>query len=65
VRKKLKELGMDENTVIIYTSDHGSHFKTRNGEYKRSCHDGCLRVPMISMARVPYGRSQREPGQSD
>jgi len=48
VRKKLKALGMDENTVIIYTSDHGSHFKTRNGEYKRSCHDGCLRIPMIA-----------------
>jgi arylsulfatase A-like enzyme len=47
VHKKLKALGMDENTVIIYTSDHGSHFKTRNGEYKRSCHDACLRVPMI------------------
>ncbi len=47
VRGKLKELGMDENTVLIYTSDHGSHFKTRNGEYKRSCHDACLRVPMI------------------
>lgn len=47
VRKKLKELGMDENTVILYTSDHGSHFKTRNGEYKRSCHDNSLRVPMI------------------
>ncbi len=48
VRKKLKELGLDENTVVIYTSDHGSHFKTRNGEYKRSCHDGCLRIPMIA-----------------
>ncbi len=48
VRKKLKALGMDENTVVIYTSDHGSHFKTRNGEYKRSCHDGCLRIPMIA-----------------
>jgi len=48
VRKKLKAMGMDENTVVIYTSDHGSHFKTRNGEYKRSCHDGCLRIPMIA-----------------
>lgn len=47
VRRKLKALGMDDNTVIIYTSDHGSHFKTRNGEYKRSCHDACLRIPMI------------------
>ena len=47
IRKKLAELEMDENTVVIYTSDHGSHFKTRNGEYKRSCHDACLRIPMI------------------
>jgi arylsulfatase A-like enzyme len=47
VRKKLAELEMDEDTVIIYTSGHGSHFRTRNGEYKRSCHDGCLRIPMI------------------
>ena len=47
VRKKLADLDLDDNTVVIYTSDHGSHFKTRNGEYKRSCHDGCLRIPMI------------------
>ncbi len=47
IREKLAELGMDENTVIIYTSDHGSHFRTRNGEYKRSCHDGCTHIPMI------------------
>ena len=47
IREKLNDLGLDENTLVIYTSDHGSHFKTRNREYKRSCHDGCLRVPMI------------------
>ena len=43
----LKERGEYENTLIVYTSDHGSHFKTRNGEYKRSCHEGSVRVPMI------------------
>jgi uncharacterized sulfatase len=43
----LKELGIYENTLIIYTSDHGSHFRTREGEYKRNCTDGCLKVPMI------------------
>ena len=36
------------NTLMIYTSDHGSHFRTRNAEYKRSCHDGCLRIPMVA-----------------
>lgn len=44
---KLKELGEWENTLVIYASDHGSHFRTRNSEYKRSCHDGCIRIPMI------------------
>lgn len=42
----LKSLGLRDNTVVIFTSDHGNHFKTRNGEYKRSCHDSCVRIPM-------------------
>jgi len=44
----LKEKGVWDNTILIYTSDHGSHFRTRNGEYKRSCHDGCIHIPMIA-----------------
>lgn len=44
---KLKEKGLYEDTVIVYTSDHGSHFKTRNLEYKRSCHDSCTHTPLI------------------
>jgi uncharacterized sulfatase len=47
IRKTLAELGMEDDTLLVYTSDHGSHFKTRNGEYKRSCHDGCIHIPMI------------------
>lgn len=41
----LKSLDLDENTVVLFTSDHGCHFKTRNGEYKRSGHDASIRVP--------------------
>ncbi len=43
----LKNEGVWDNTILIYTSDHGSHFCTRNAEYKRSCHDGCTHIPMI------------------
>ncbi len=43
----LKEMNLWDNTIFIYTSDHGSHFRTRNREYKRSCHDGCTHVPLI------------------
>ncbi len=47
VRAELERLGMAENTVILFTSDHGSHFRTRNNEYKRSCHEAAIRIPMV------------------
>jgi len=33
---------------VIYTSDHGSHFRTRNEQYERSCHDPSIRFPRIA-----------------
>ncbi|RKI67474.1 arylsulfatase [bacterium 1xD42-67] len=52
---RLKEEGLYEDTVIVFASDHGSHFLTRNrdahlngyDDYKRSCHDACLHVPLV------------------
>lgn len=41
----LKSLNMLDDTMILFTSDHGCHFKTRNGEYKRSCHESSIRIP--------------------
>ena len=41
----LKSLDLTSNTVLMYTSDHGCHFKTRNSEYKRSCHESSVRIP--------------------
>ena len=43
----LISLDMLEDTIILFTSDHGCHFKTRNAEYKRSCHDSSARVPTM------------------
>lgn len=43
----LKDEGIYDNTVIIYTSDHGCHFRTRNAEYKRSCHEASIKVPLV------------------
>lgn len=48
IRDKLEAMGIADKTVIFYSSDHGSHFKTRNSEYKRSCHEGCVRIPMVA-----------------
>jgi len=44
---ELERLGMRRDTVIIFTSDHGSHFRTRNSEYKRSCHEASVHIPMV------------------
>lgn len=41
----LKSLKMRDRTVVLFTSDHGNHFKTRNSEYKRSGHEASIRVP--------------------
>lgn len=43
----LTSLDLAENTIVVFASDHGSHFKTRNAEYKRSCHDSSIRVPLM------------------
>ena len=43
----LEELGVREETVVAFTSDHGCHFRTRPGEYKRSPHDAAVRVPAV------------------
>ncbi len=43
----LERDGRLDDTVVVFTSDHGSHFRTRNLEYKRSPHDASLRVPLV------------------
>lgn len=42
----LESTGQAENTVVVFMSDHGCHFKTRNAEYKRSPHESSVRVPL-------------------
>lgn len=47
LRALLEKTGLAENTLVVYTSDHACHFRTRNSEYKRSCHDNSIRTPCI------------------
>ncbi|HET8931658.1 MAG TPA: sulfatase-like hydrolase/transferase [Acidimicrobiales bacterium] len=43
----LRATGRLDDTVVVYASDHGSHYRTRNLEYKRSCHEASINVPLI------------------
>lgn len=45
ILEALHSLGLRRKTNLLFTSDHGCHFKTRNSEYKRSGHDSSIRVP--------------------
>lgn len=65
VLDKVKELGLDENTYVIFTSDngpwwikkaHGGHCKPLRGA-KTSCWEGGMRVPCIIRApgKIPAG----------
>ncbi|KOH44298.1 arylsulfatase [Sunxiuqinia dokdonensis] len=59
VMAKLAELGLEDNTLVIFTSDNGPHleggadpdFFNSNGPlkgYKRDLYEGGIRVPMIA-----------------
>lgn len=43
----LKSLGLFEDTVVLFTSDHGEHFMTRNTTNKMSPHESSVRIPMV------------------
>jgi arylsulfatase A-like enzyme len=54
----LEEQKLAENTIFIFTSDHGCHFMTRNEEYKRSPHNSSIRIPLIAQGPGFNGASE-------
>jgi len=70
IKDKLQELGIDKNTIIIFSSDNGPHsegmnnpsfFKSNGGlrGQKRDLYEGGIRVPMIA-----YWPETIKPGQT-
>lgn len=68
VLRKLKKKGLDDNTIVIFSSDNGPHeeggadpeFLGRDGKLrglKRQCHEGGIRIPFIVrwLGRVSAG----------
>jgi len=57
--KTLQETGRDENTIVLFTSDHGDMLGSHGMRRKRKPHDESARVPGILRwpARIPQGRS--------
>lgn len=47
VLETLKEEGLEENTIVIFTSDHGFHLGEHRFWMKVSLHEESVRVPLI------------------
>ncbi|REA00989.1 arylsulfatase [Haloferax sp. Atlit-6N] len=43
----LAHRGIRDETLVAFTSDHGCHFRSRPGEYKRTCHEASIHVPAV------------------
>ncbi len=71
VLNKLEELGLDRNTLVVFSSDNGPWllYGTHGGsagelrEGKGNCFEGGIRVPMILKwpGRIPPGSVRHEP----
>lgn len=57
--KTLKETGQDENTIILFTSDHGDMLGSHGMRRKRKPHEESAGVPGIIRwpAKIPAGRT--------
>ena len=47
VLDKLKATGLDKNTIVVFTSDHGYHLGEHGHWQKRTLFDNATRVPLI------------------
>lgn len=54
----LKSNKIDKNTIVVFISDHGCHFKTRNAEYKRTPHESSVRIPFVIWGEKWIGGGQ-------
>jgi choline-sulfatase len=56
VLKTLKEEGLEDNTIVVFTSDHGFHLGEHDFWMKVSLHEESVRVPLI--IKVPGKEAQ-------
>ncbi len=47
ILKKLKQTGLDKNTIVVFISDHGYHLGEHGHWQKQTLFDNSTRVPMI------------------
>ena len=73
IARKVASLGLEKNTLIMFTSDHGAHGQSGTGQFfnasgplrgiKRSLYEGGIRAPLIAYwpGSVPAGTTTDVP----
>ncbi len=56
--KTLREAGLDENTIVVFASDHGDMMGERGMYYKKTFFEWAVRVPLIVHAPGIFGPSR-------
>jgi arylsulfatase A-like enzyme len=60
LRATLRETGLDRNTLLIFTSDHGDLLGSHGGWNKQQPYDESVRVPLLMRWPAGLGISMRE-----
>lgn len=60
--RRLEELGLAENTIVIFTSDHGEHLGDHWLLYKCAVYDELIRVPLIWKLPGPGPKGRKVQG---
>jgi arylsulfatase A-like enzyme len=56
----LKETGLDQDTLLVFTSDHGDLLGSHGGRNKQQPFDECVRVPLLLRWPAEFGTRGRK-----
>lgn len=56
VMQLLEELGIADNTIVVFTSDHGEQFTSQGRMYKLTFYDESARIPFL--VRYPHAHTE-------
>ena len=60
LRRTLRETGLEENTLLMFTSDHGDMMGAHGMAKKQKPWDESIRVPLLLHWPVGFGKGARE-----
>ena len=62
ILKKLKQTGLDKNTIVVFTSDHGYHLSEHGHWQKQTLFENSTRIPLIfSGPGIDQGKRTNSP----